>query len=87
VTKRIRATRGRPPRPPACPLCAAVEVIPIVRGFPSVELFERAEAGEVALGGCVIGQDDPEWHCKSCGKDFGRVASRQMTPRNASRPR
>ena len=38
--------------PPACPECASSEnVIPIVYGYPSEELFEAAERGEVALGG------------------------------------
>ncbi|UCH79180.1 MAG: hypothetical protein JSU81_04330 [Candidatus Coatesbacteria bacterium] len=38
--------------PPACPKCGSDEnVIPIVYGYPSEELFEAAERGEVALGG------------------------------------
>ena len=38
--------------PPACPKCGLDEnVIPIVYGYPSEELFEAAERGEIALGG------------------------------------
>jgi hypothetical protein len=38
--------------PPACPQCDSSEnVIPIVYGYPSEELFEAAERGEVSLGG------------------------------------
>lgn len=38
--------------PPACPQCGSDEnVLPIVYGYPSEELFEAAERGEVALGG------------------------------------
>jgi hypothetical protein len=38
--------------PPACPECGSREnVIPIVYGYPSDELFEAADRGEVELGG------------------------------------
>ncbi len=32
-------------------------------GFPTPETFKRAERGEVVLGGCLIGDDEPEWWC------------------------
>jgi len=31
--------------------------------MPGFELFEAAERGEVALGGCCISDDDPTHEC------------------------
>ena len=52
-----------------CPHCAGV-MIPIAYGYPDGELFEAAERGEAAIGGCVIPVGDiPNWRCRSCGRD------------------
>ncbi|WP_018350311.1 hypothetical protein [Longispora albida] len=48
-------------RPP-CPDCGEAS-IPIMYGMPSYEAFQRAEAGELALGGCVVFEDAPRWRC------------------------
>jgi len=53
-----------------CPQCGSVEVIEIVYGYPTEETFERAEAGEVRLGGCVVGYCDPNKYCKDCGYEW-----------------
>jgi hypothetical protein len=53
--------------PLACPECGSnTNVVPIVYGYPSPELREAAERGEVFLGGCVITGDDPLWYCDDC---------------------
>ncbi|MDP3209689.1 MAG: hypothetical protein Q8M65_11110 [Rhodoglobus sp.] len=52
-----------------CPRCASPS-IPIVFGLPSFELFEAAERGEVALGGCVVSDVESEWQCSACGAEF-----------------
>ena len=52
------------PTPP-CLKCGQ-KTIPIMYGYPSPEMFEAAEAGKIALGGCVIGDDDPDWKCAEC---------------------
>ncbi len=49
---------------PTCPKCNSKEVIPIIYGKPAKELIERAERGEVKLGGCVRGQ--MSHFCKDC---------------------
>lgn len=49
---------------PTCPVCGAASV-PIVYGYPDAELFEAADRGEVALGGCVIGENDPTHQCEA----------------------
>jgi hypothetical protein len=42
--------------------------VPIVYGLPGPDIFEAAERGEVAIGGCVIGRPDgdPHWACPAC---------------------
>jgi hypothetical protein len=45
-----------------CPTCSAA-LVPIVYGMPTHVLFEKAERGEVSLGGCVVSDRDPMFHC------------------------
>ena len=40
-------------------------------GYPSIEMFEAAEAGKIELGGCVIGDSDPDWKCAECDHVWG----------------
>ncbi len=54
-----------------CPSCGASKVLRIVYGLPGLELAEDAQRGKVALGGCVITGEDPEWRCAKCGREFG----------------
>jgi hypothetical protein len=54
-----------------CPACGSSKVVSIVYGYTSHELFEAAERGEVALGGCCIGDFDNTCSCRECGKSFG----------------
>lgn len=49
-----------------CPACRAPTLVPIVYGLPAGDLIEQVERGEVALGGSIVGGDDPELHCASC---------------------
>ena len=55
---------------PTCPKCGSAKNIPIVYGKPSTELMEKAERGEVALGGCIITPDRNLYKCKVCGTGF-----------------
>lgn len=48
-----------------CPACGG-PTVPLNYGYPDGELFEAAERGEVALGGCVIFDDQPERECLRC---------------------
>ena len=49
---------------PVCPECGSENSIPIVYGRPGTELLEKAERGEVWLGGCV--PEDYHYYCKDC---------------------
>lgn len=53
-----------------CPQCGSADVIRIVYGYPTEETLQRAEAGEVRLGGCVVGSCDPNTYCKQCGHEW-----------------
>jgi hypothetical protein len=53
-----------------CPQCGSEDVVKIVYGYPTEETLEKAEAGEVHLGGCVIGHFDPNRYCKHCGHEW-----------------
>ena len=53
-----------------CPRCGSEDVLPIVYGYPSRELFEESLAGRVKLGGCVVWPGVPEFHCKACEHEW-----------------
>lgn len=53
-----------------CPQCGSEDVIGIVYGYPTEETLERAKAGEVRLGGCVVDYCDPNRYCKNCGHEW-----------------
>ncbi|WP_405162943.1 hypothetical protein OG203_42890 [Nocardia sp. NBC_01499] len=53
---------------PLCPKCGAA-MTPIMYGYPSSISFDRAERGEIVLGGCVITPDSPDWACRTCRTD------------------
>lgn len=62
--------RGSRERPTRCPRCGGAELVPIVYGLPSPELGERARRGEVALGGCCVGDSSPEFRCTLCDHEW-----------------
>jgi len=56
---------------PQCPKCKSNKnTIPILYGLPTGEGFDKADRGELKIGGCVVREDNPEWHCKRCKRDF-----------------
>lgn len=61
--------------PAKCPQCGG-KVVEIAYGFPSNELFEEFEKGNVILGGCDIVLDKamPDWECTSCHQQFIKSA-------------
>jgi len=38
--------------------------------MPGFDLAEDEEKGKVILGGCVVREDAPEYHCKECGLEW-----------------
>jgi len=53
----------------ACPKCGNATGIRIVYGLPGSDLMQSAQRGEVALGGCLVMDDNPSWLCSdaACG--------------------
>jgi len=67
--RRRRAKTKKVGKP--CPRCGVGRVIPIVYGYPGQGMFEQAQRGEIALGGCVIMPGQPHTtECPVC--HFGR---------------
>lgn len=62
-----------------CPSCKAKESVNIQYGMPSEEAFESSRRGEIALGGCIIGDNDPERRCLKCGHEW-RIVKRIAEP-------
>ena len=59
-------------RRPHCPLCVSNKVVPIMYGMLPVEMWEESKKGKFVLGGCVISNESPKWHCQACGHEFGK---------------
>lgn len=55
-----------------CPSCGSKNVVKIVYGMPSYELYEEAEQGKVVLGGCCIMEDAPQYFCKDCNYEWNK---------------
>ena len=53
-----------------CPSCGERSLVNLVYGFPGDVLWGEAEAGKVALGGCVITGDDARYRCQNCHSDI-----------------
>lgn len=53
-----------------CPRCGG-RTIPIAYGYPGPGMFEAADRGEIALGGCCIDAEDPTRRCTACGESSG----------------
>ena len=58
-----------------CPRCAGTDTVPLVMGLPSAELFELAERGLVALGGCLVGPEPHDVVCRECGHEWATRSS------------
>jgi len=63
----------RMPAPPLCPDCSSATARPIVYGYPGAALAQRAERGQLVLGGCLVTDNDPRWMCPSCRARFGHA--------------
>jgi hypothetical protein len=63
---------------PACPHCgSAAEPLPIVYGYPTHEAFEAEQRGELVIGGCLIGDESPDYQCRDCRAALPWIAPSQ----------
>lgn len=54
-----------------CPACESATLRPIIYGLVTGgELREKADRGEIVLGGCQVSEDAPDWKCIGCGARF-----------------
>ena len=53
-----------------CPACKSNNVVPIAYGLPGFEMIEEANKGKIHLGGCVIEEGAPDFHCNDCERDW-----------------
>ena len=59
-------------KPRKCPKCGFSPVASILYGTPAFdeELERKLNDKSLALGGCLVGIDDPKWKCTSCDPEF-----------------
>ena len=60
-------------KPEKCPKCGSAKVLPILYGFPSAEALKAGLESKIKLGGCVIKDGAPIWHCAECGHEWGEL--------------
>ena len=55
-----------------CPKCGSRRVAPILYGMPAFdeEMESKLAHKEIYLGGCMISETNPKYHCFTCGKDI-----------------
>jgi len=58
-----------PTRDARCPRCGNTGV-PIIYGKPGKKLIEKAMRKEVYLGGCIVREHAPSFHCFNCDLDY-----------------
>ncbi len=56
-----------------CPFCGSESIAEILYGMPafSEELDRELEQKKIILGGCIISEDSPEFHCNKCHREWG----------------
>ena len=54
---------------PKCPNCGS-KLLEIVYGMPDSEMGEKAMKGELFLGGFMIDDDSPKYHCNTCKRSY-----------------
>ena len=54
---------------PNCPNCGN-KMLEIVYGMPGSDIIEKVENGEIFLGGCMISECNPVYHCNNCRRSY-----------------
>ena len=54
---------------PKCPESGS-KMLEIVYGIPDSETGKKAMKGELFLGGCMVGDDNPKYHCNNCKRSY-----------------
>ena len=57
-----------------CPKCSKKDsIVPIVYGYPSPEMIDDFDDGNVSLGGCSISDESPDYECNACGNKWSKA--------------
>ena len=54
---------------PECPNCGN-KLVEIVYGLVGYDVGEKAMNGELFLGGCMVSDNDPIYHCNYCRRSY-----------------
>lgn len=54
---------------PKCPECGN-KMIEIVYGMPGPDTIEKYEKGMIHLGGCMVEDVNPKYHCSTCKRNY-----------------
>ena len=65
-----------------CPKCKG-KLLDIVYGMPGPDLFDKAEKGEVYLGGCCILENNPKYFCPKCHIEYFEDMSELKTEKES----
>ena len=55
-----------------CPSCGQEDSVPLIWGLPDPGSMALAERGLLALGGCMVGPDEPTIAWRACGLHWGQ---------------
>ena len=54
-----------------CPNCRDRDsIVKIEYGYPGNEMVDKHDKGQIKLGGCMIHEDNPDYHCNKCDHEW-----------------
>ena len=53
-----------------CPSCESKNVVSIAYGLPGDKMREDAFKGKIHLGGSIIEENNPDFHCNDCEHEW-----------------
>jgi hypothetical protein len=60
------------PETPNCTKCSSIKVARLAYGLIDQEKIKgEIESGRASLAGCDVSETSPQWHCNSCGNEWG----------------
>lgn len=75
-------TQATAPVFPPCPRCGSSGVVEIVYGLPGGEAVAAEQRDEIVLGGCLVGDESPDYVCRACDEPLPwarSAATRRVT--------
>lgn len=55
-----------------CPKCGSKDSVKILYGYPNEKGIMLEAAGKAKLGGCLVLDVAPEYHCKNCQYEWDK---------------